>query len=65
MYLTSFISKFLTPAGVLISTKSPLFFPIKLVKFKFLLEKSYNEILIGLRLLYYLTNMVRLKSFLV
>ena len=28
MYLTSLISKFLTPAGVLISTKSPLFFPI-------------------------------------
>ena len=28
MYLTSIISKFLMPAGVLISTKSSLFFPI-------------------------------------
>ena len=28
IYFTSFISKFFTPAGVLISTKSFLFFPI-------------------------------------
>ena len=29
IYFTSLISKFLTPAGVFISTKSFLFFPIK------------------------------------
>ena len=29
IYFTSLISKFFTPAGVVISTKSSLFFPIK------------------------------------
>ena len=46
MYLTSLISKFLTPAGVLISTKSPLFFPINpfpigyLKKFNFFFKSA-------------------------
>ena len=37
MYLTSLISKFFTPAGVLISTKSFLFLPIK--PFQLVIEK--------------------------
>ena len=53
MYLTSFISKFLTPAGVLISTKSPLFLPIspmpigdlKYISFSFRSASSFPTIL--------------------